>query len=172
MVETDTMSGSVSMRVAITQSILESTLTTKGRDFVLDKVKPLTDGTGNNQITVILAGEIAAATGGSTVSLANASDPFGAGGSSVATGTVEELKLRFMALYNSDATNFCTLKKGTNGVVGFLGGTTDGVIIGSEAPFLWYSKAGSTAVNDGVDDELLFTADTAATTILAVFGFG
>ena len=64
------------------------------------------------------------------------------------------------------------MKKGTNGDTNVFSGSTDSVRIDAGGIFLWYSPAGSNAMSDGVDDELLFTADTASVSVKITYIFG
>jgi hypothetical protein len=84
----------------------------------------------------------------------------------------EGLKLRCILIENKDSTNFVSVKRGTNGETSILSGATDSIKIVAGGFFLWYSPAGDSAMNDGSDDELLFTADTAGVSCKLTYIFG
>lgn len=123
------------------------------------------DGSGSGQASVWFASQFAATTGGITVSLADSSDPLGGAGDEAPTADPEGLKLRALLIENTDTSNYVTVGQGTNGESSILSGSTDTIRIDPGGCFLWMSPAGNNAMNDGSDDELSITADTASCTV-------
>lgn len=134
--------------------------------------KSIADGSGSAQATGVFSSSFVATTGGVTVSLADDADPLGGAGSDAPTTDPEGLKLKAVLIENQDATNFVNVKRGTNGETSMLTGSTDSLKITAGGFNLWYSPAGVSAMNDGTDDELLFTADTASVTVKLTYIYG
>ena len=145
----------------------------RGRDTVSHKKRqPLTDGSSTDQASGQFAATFTATTGGITISLADSADPLGAAGDDVPSSDPEGLKLRGIMFENQDSTNFISIKQGSNGETSILTGATDSIKVSAGGFFLWTSPAGISAMNDGVDDELLVTADTASVTTKLTYIYG
>lgn len=160
---TDSLSGTmkVALECTLTRTISELL---SGKDNLEHTVtKSITDGTGANQASCWLTGSVTATTGGVTLSLGDSADPFGAAGDDIPTADPEGLKLRTLVIENTDSANFVTVGLGTNGLAGWLAGTTPTVRIdaGGFAAHSWPS-GNSSALNDGVNDEIKITANTAS----------
>lgn len=122
----------------------------------------LTDGSGANQASCWLSSTVTATTAGITVSLADSADPLGAAGDDVPTADPEGMDVRLLIVENQDDTNFVTLAPGATYGVTFLGSTK----IPAGGIFVLYSPIdGLGAVNDGVNDEITLTADTASCSV-------
>lgn len=134
--------------------------------------KKIVDGTSSGQATGFFSSTFTATTGGITVSLADSADPLAAAGDDTPTSDPEGLKLRAILVENKDATNYVSVKRGTNGETSILSGSTDSIRVDPGGMFLWTSPAGISAMNDGSDDELLFTADTASVSIKITYVYG
>lgn len=167
----DTLSGDVEVRIApkitTTEGIVDGS-----RSIAHKILKRFTDGAGSLQATGFFGSTFTATTGGITVSLADSADPLGAAGDDAPTSDPEGLKLRLLCVENLDATNYVSVKKGTNGEASVLSGSTDSVRVDPGGFILWLSPAGNNAMNDGVDDELLVTADTASCSVKISYMFG
>src|SRR3990167_10954476 len=97
-------------------------------DAVHSLTKSITDGSGSAAATGIFSSSFTATTGGVTISLADSDDPLGGAGSDTPTDTDPEgTKLKAILIENKDATNFVTVKKGTNGEASILTGSTDSI---------------------------------------------
>ena len=161
----------------ITAELNPSTTTTEG-NISGNRLAPhsvkrrLVDGSSSGQATGFFSSTFAATTGGITVSLADSADPLGAAGDDAPTSDPEGLKLRAILVENQDTTNFVLVKRGANGETSILSGATDAIKLVAGAIFMWTSPAGDSAMNDGSDDELLFTADTASVNIKLSYIFG
>lgn len=167
----DTFTGSVN--VAVSSRITSSEGSVEGvRNTTHSIVKTLTQGTGTNQGDGVFSSTFTAATGGTTVSLADSADPLGAVGDDTPTSDPEGLKLRCVLIENLDGTNFVSFKKGTNGDTAILSGATDSIKITAGGMLLWYSPAGVNAMNDGTDDEYVLTADTAGVSVKLTYIYG
>lgn len=165
------------LTATITAGINASLSTTEGgisgsRNAVHELSKKLVDGTSSGQATGFFSDSFTATTGGITLSMADSADPLGAAGDDAPTEDPEGLKLRAMLIENQDATNFVSVKAGANADTNIFSGSTDSVKITAGGMFLWTSPAGVSAMNDGVDDELLITADTASCTVKITYIFG
>ena len=130
----------------------------------------LTDGAGTDQATGFFSSTFTATTGGITISLADSADPLGAAGDDAPTSDPKGLLLRALMIENQDSTNFITIQQGTNALnnwnTGILNLSAGGV-------YLHTFPAGKTnPMNDGVDDEILITADTANVTTKITYIFG
>jgi len=124
----------------------------------------LTDGSSANQASCWLSATFTATTGGITISLADSDDPLGAAGDDVPTADPEGLDVRLLVVENQDTTNYVSLSKGTNGVDWF--GTTPSIKIPAGGIFVLYSPIdGLGAINDGSDDEIKVTANTASCSV-------
>ena len=137
--------------------------------------KGMTDGTGNNQGTGAFSAEFEATTGGVTISLADSVDPLGGQGDDTPTDTDPEgTKLKAVLIENKEDAggNFVKVKRGTNGETSILDGSTDSIRINAGGFFLWYAPDGVSAMNDGTDDELLFTSSTANVTVKLTYIYG
>lgn len=135
--------------------------------------KRLTDGSGSGAATGFFSSTFTATTGGITVSLADSADPLGAAGDDTPTMDPEGLKLRALMIENQDTTNFVAVKSTTTtGETSMLTGTTDSIKITAGGVLLWTSPAGVSAMNDGADDEITITADTASCSVKITYIFG
>lgn len=136
-------------------------------------VQALTDGSGSNAAVGFFSTSFTATTGGVTLSMANA-DPLGAAGDDFPTGTVVEgTKLKLIMFENTGDTNAATVEAGANADTNVLTGSTDEINLSINGGFfLWYSPAGISALNDGVDDEFLIKSAASTTTIKVTFIYG
>lgn len=141
------------------------------KNLTFDLVKSYADGTGSAQATGFFDATFTATTGGITLSLASA-DPLGAAGDDTWTSTAEGAKLRVLVIENQDASNYVSLKKGTNGDTNIFSGATDSIRIDAGGIFLWVSPAGSNAMSDGADDELIVTSNSASVVCRIAYVFG
>lgn len=133
------------------------------------------NGAGAGQATGAFVSEFTVTTGGITVSLADSVDPLGAAGDDVPSSDPEGLKLRAILVENRDPAatgNFITIALGTNGLTSWLAGTTPTLRVPAGGAQLATFPNGLDAMNDGTDDELLFTADTASVVIRLTYLFG
>lgn len=135
--------------------------------------KRLVDGSSSGQGTGFFSSTFTATVGGITISLADSADPLAAAGDDTPTSDPEGLKLRALLVENLDATNFITVKSTTStGETSMLTGTTDSIKITAGGFNLWFSPAGVSAMNDGVDDELDIQADTGSCSVKISYIFG
>lgn len=167
----DTLSGTVTADVNMKIVTTEGNLGGSNK-AVHSIVKRLTDGSGSNAATGFFSTTFTATTGGITVSLADSADPLGAAGDDTPTMDPEGLKLRALLIENTDDTNYVAVKKGTNGEASVFTGATDSVKITAGGFFFWYSPAGVSAMNDGTDDEISVTANTASCDVKITYIFG
>jgi len=131
----------------------------------------LTDGTGSNQAIGWFSSTFTATTSGVTISLADSSDPLGAAGDDAPTCDPEGTDLRLLMIENLDDTNYITIEKGTNGV-SFLG-TTPGIKVPPGGVFfLMAGEDGLGPLNDGSNDEIKITANTADCSVAIDYVFG
>lgn len=145
----------------------------EGNRFVAHQVKKrVTDGTSTDQATGYFGSTFTAVTGGTTISMADSADPLGAAGDDTPTSDPEGLKLRAIMIQNLDSTNFIRVKGGTNADINILTGSTDSINITAGGLFLWTSPAGVNSMSDGVDDEILVTADTASVSTKITYIYG
>src|SRR3990167_2453846 len=107
-------------------------------DAVHSLTKSITDGSGSAAATGIFSSSFTATTGGVTISLADSDDPLGGAGSDTPTTDPEGLKLKAILIENQDATNFVSVKKGTNGEASILSGSTDSIKIDPGGCVLWF----------------------------------
>lgn len=131
-----------------------------------------TDGTGSGQASGFFSSKFTATTGGITISLADSADPLGAAGDDVPTSDPEGLKLRAILIKNNDSTNFVTLSLGTNALTSWLAGTAPTVRIPAGGFLAATMPAGLDAMNDGSDDEIKLTADTASCIVEIAYIYG
>lgn len=134
--------------------------------------KNLVDGSSSGQATGFFSEVFTATTGGITISLADSVDPLGTAGDDTPTMDPEGLKLRAILIENQDTTNYVRVKSGTNGDINVLTGGTDSINITAGGMFLWHSPAGVNAMSDGVDDEIVVTANTASCSVKITYIFG
>lgn len=167
----DTLTGTIKAEINTQISTSEGTL--EGKNSLVHSVsKRLTDGSGSNQATGFFSSTFTATTGGITVSLADSADPLGAAGDDTPTMDPEGTELRAVLIENLDSTNYITVKRGTNGEASILTGGTDSIKLVAGGLFLWTCPAGDNTMNDGSDDELLITADTASCSVKISYVFG
>ena len=158
----------IQARVSTTEGSQEGII-----DIVHTISKSITDGAGSGLATGGFSSTFTATTGGVTISLADSEDPLGGAGSDTPTDTDPEgTKLKAILIENKDATNFVTVKRGTNGEASILNGSTDGIKIDAGGFMLWHSPAGNNAMNDGVDDEFSFVANSASVSIKLTYLYG
>ena len=136
------------------------------------KTQSFTDGSGSNNASCWLTGSFTATTDGITVSLADSADPFGAAGDDIPTADPEGLDLRAIVIQNTDTSNYVQVGLGTNGVTQWLGGTTPTIKIGPGGIFAQTFPTDIGALNDGADDEIKITANTASCTVKVSVLFG
>ena len=72
---------------------------------------------------------------------------------------------------NTDSTNYVTVAKGTNGMTNWISGTNT-VRIPAGGVLLATFPAGIDAINDGTDDEITITANTASCVVVVSWVFG
>lgn len=132
----------------------------------------LTDGAGSGAATGFFSSTFTATTGGITISMADSADPLGAAGDDAPTMDPEGLKLKALLIENKDSTNFVRFTPGTNADTNVMTGNTDSINITAGGFILWYSPAGVSAMNDGSDDEIKITADTASCSVKITYLFG
>lgn len=168
---TDTFTGDINL--LINPRIVTAEGSIKGNRSIAHKIiKRLTDGSGSLQATGFFGSTFTATTGGVTISLADSADPLGAAGDDSPTTDPEGLKLRLLLIENLDSTNFISVKRGTNGETSMLSGGTDSIKIVAGGFNLWFSPAGDSAMNDGVDDEILVTSNSASVSVKLTYIFG
>lgn len=130
------------------------------------------NGSGDGQASGAFASEFTVTTGGITVSLADSVDPLGAAGDDVPSSDPEALKLRAILVENRDSTNFITIAPGSNGLTLWIAGTNPTLRVPPGGLQLATFPNGLDPMNDGSDDELLFTADTASVVIRLTYIYG
>jgi len=171
MAYTDTFGGTLEVRflpkITTTDGLIEGK---KSASHKFDIT--YSDGTGSGAAQGLFSGTFTATTGGITVSLADSADPLGTAGDDVPTSDPEGLKLRAIMIENLDDTNYIKVQSGTNGDTNLLSGGTDYIPVTAGGLILWVSPAGVNAMNDGTDDELLITADTASCSVKLTYIFG
>ena len=106
------------------------------------------------------------------MSLADSADPLAAAGDDAPTMDPEGLKLRAILIENQDTTNFVDVEQGTNGVTGWIVASGDKVRVPAGGVLMATFPAGLDAMNDGSDDEILFSADTASVNVKLTYVFG
>jgi len=136
--------------------------------------KTVANGSGADQASGAFVSELTVTTGGITVSLADSVDPLGAAGDDVPSSDPEGLKLRAILVENRDpaAGNFITVAPGTNGLTSWIAGTTPTVRVPGGGVILATFPNGLDAMNDGTDDEILLTADTASVVTRLTYLYG
>jgi len=160
---TDVLSGKVRLEITADLDRTNTTGSHVGTDKMSHVItENIADGTTADKATVWFSSQFTATTGGITISLADSADPLGAAGDEVPTADPEGLKMKLIVVENIDATNYVNLTVGTNGVSNWLTGTTPVLRIPSTGWVAHYLPAGIDALNDGVDDEIKITADTAS----------
>ena len=136
----------------------------------------IANGSGGGQASGAFASELTVTTGGITVSLANSTDPLGAAGDDVPSNDPEGLRLRAILVENRDPTdgtgNFITIAPGSNGLTSWLAGTTPTLRVPAGGVQLATFPRGLDTMNDGSDDELLLTADTASVVCRLTYLYG
>lgn len=167
----DTLYGEVQGIINVNIKTSEGNLAGKNQ-LSHDAKAGLTDGSNSNQATGFCGTTLTATTGGITISLADSADPFGAAGDDTPTEDPEGKKLRAILIQNLDSTNFVTLGLGTNALTSWLGGTTPTVKIPALGFIMATMPAGLDAMNDGTDDEITLTADTASVSVKISYIFG
>ena len=167
----DTLNGTIVAKIV--SKLSRAGGNTTGKDTLShNKDQVLTDGSSTNQASGQFGTTFTATTGGITISLADSADPLGAAGDDVPSSDPEGLKLRALMIENKDAINFIEVKQGANGEVSMLTGSTDSIKISAGGVLLWTTPAGINAMNDGVDDELLITADSASVSTKITYIYG
>jgi len=169
---TDTLNAT--MKVELTGTLdRTNTAGYTGKDVLSHtKTQTFTNGSGANQASIWLNSSFTATTGGITISLADSADPLGAAGDDAPTADPEGLKIRAIVIENQDATNYVELAEGTNAITSWLGGTTPTVRIPAGGVLAQTFPSGLDALNDGADDEIKITADTASCTVKISVLFG
>lgn len=168
---TDTLAGSILGRINVALTRASGNYT--GKDVLShEKDQSLADGSSTNQATGWFGDTFTATTGGITISLADSTDPLGSAGDSVPTEDPEGLKLRALMIENKDGTNFVDVGLGSNALTSWLTGTTPEVRIPAGGFLLVTFPAGLDAMNDGSDDEIKVTADTASVSVNISYLFG
>ena len=173
MTKTDTLSGIVNVSAKIDLANAISGILSGTDTYEHSVSKSITDGTGSNQSTGVCGGSVTATTGGVTLSLADSADPFGTGGNDVPSEDPEGKKLHLLVIENQDSTNYVTVGLGANPLAGFLAGTTPTARIDAGGFLVAYWPAGnSSAMHDGVDDEITVTANSASVILKIFYMFG
>jgi len=170
---TDSLSATIiaSVDLAVNRSQSLGSFSGKDKAKVIHK-NVFSDGSGTDQATGFFSSQFTATTGGITISLADSADPLGAAGDDVPTSDPEGLKLRAILITNEDSTNYVTLVPGTNAITSWFGAGTHTLRIPAGGVLLATFPAGLDALNDGVDDEIKITADTASVTVNIAYMFG
>jgi len=167
----DTLTGTVEGKLRV--GLARTTTNFNGEDIIsFRKVLNLTDGASANQAVGGFSASFTATTGGITISLADSADPLGAAGDDIPTSDPEGLKLRAIMITNEDSTNYVDVAKGTNALTSWLGGTTPTVRIPAGGMLLATFPSGLDAMNDGTDDEIKVTANSASCTVKIAYIFG
>jgi len=170
MAETTVLSGEVESKIDVGLDTTEGGL--QGRNNLPHKVvQAFSNGSGANQATGFFSSTFTATTGGITISLADI-DPLGAAGDDTPTSDPEGLKLRAILIQNNDSTNFIDVGLGTNALTSWLTGTTPEIRIPAGGSLLSTFPSGLDAMNDGADDEIKVTADTASVSVKISYIFG
>jgi len=167
----DTLTGNIEVRINPRIATLEGGI--EGKRSVIHKIiQALSDGSGANAAVGFFSTTATATTGGITLSMANV-DPLGAAGDDFPTGTVEGTKLKLIMFENTGTTNAATVEAGAAPDTNVLTGSTDEINLSAGGGFfLWYSPAGISALNDGVDDEFLIKSAASTTTVKITFIYG
>ncbi len=158
---TDTLKGTVTAEIDVDVTRVISGVLAGKDNYKLSKIVTLSDGSASGQATIALTGTVAATTGGITLSLADSVDPLSTGGDDVPSADPEGATIRAILIVNKDTANYVTLGLGTNAITAWIAGTTPTVRILAGAAFLQTFPAGGIVINDGVDDEIKLTGDTA-----------
>lgn len=141
-------------------------------DHLINQV--VANGSGASQATGAFTSQLTVTTGGITISLADSVDPLGGAGDDIPSSDPEGLKLRAIMIENLDPAtgNFITIAPGTNGITNWITGTNPFVRIPGGGFFAASMPNGIDALNDGVDDEILLTANTASVIVNFTYLFG
>ena len=167
---TDELTGRIKLKINSNLVKAQDTGGVTGEDYLaISEILSISDGSSSDEATGWFSSEFAATTGGITVSLADSADPLGGAGDNYPTSDPEGTKLKAIYIKNEDSTNYITLGLGSNPIANWLGTT---IRIPAGSIFFQYLPAGIDALNDGVDDELLFTADTASCDVTLMYMFG
>ena len=170
---TDSLNGSVYTKLDFALTRAQTLGGMAGKDnIIVSANQDFADGTAADQASCWLTSSFSATTGGVTISLADSADPLGAAGDDVPSADPEGLKLRAIFVANDSTTNYVELGVGTNAVTSWIEGTTPTVRIPAGGFFVQTFPSGLDALNDGVDDEIKITADTASCTcrITVIYG--
>lgn len=170
----DTLTALVRAEIRTSLSRSQSLGDFSGRDKYDHLVaQTIANGSGGGQASGAFASEFTATTGGITVSLADSADPLGGAGDDVPSSDPEGLKLRAILIENRDPIdgtgNYITLGLGGSGLTSWISGT---VRIPAGGALLATMPEGLDAMNDGVDDEILFTANTASVVCRLTYLYG
>ena len=174
MAKTDTLSGDISIRTDLKLTTAIGSLMTSFPRATLGKIFSFTDGTGTSQAEGWLTGVNTVTTDGITWSLADSVDPFGAGGDDVPENGYdpEGKKIKAILILNNDSTNYVTLGLGAHPPTDILAGTTPTHRIAAGSFYLYVNPKGTAAIEDGVNDELSLTANTATCSCEALVVYG
>ena len=171
MAMTETLSGTINAGLRISLAREQSQIS--GKDTLAHNItRAISDGAGSNAATGYFGSVFTATTSGITVSLADSADPLGAAGDDVPSSDPEGLKLRAIMIENLDDTNFIDVGLGTNALTNWLTGTTPEIRIPALGFILSTMPAGLDAMNDGADDEIKITADTASCSVRISYIYG
>lgn len=166
------VSGMTDVLSAVVQGKIRAALArageVSGEDIYLHNVeKPMTDGSGTSQVTGAWDHRGTIPTAGVTISLAAYDPAAGTGnptdGANTPSEDPEGKKLKAILVENEDSTNTMTFGIGgsTYALDGILiSGSNKSIQVDPGGLFLWYSPLGTSAMNDGVDDEVTLAADT------------
>lgn len=167
----DTLSGTINAGLRISLAREQSQIT--GKDTLSHNItRSISDGTGSGAASGYFGSVFTATTGGITISLADSVDPLGAAGDDVPSSDPEGLKIRAIMIENLDTTNFVDVGLGTNGLTSWLTGTTPEIRIPATGFILSTMPAGLDAMNDGVDDEIKVTANSASCSVRISYIYG
>lgn len=135
----------------------------------------LTNGSGARQALGAFTSQLTVTIGGVTISLADFADPLGAAGDDQPSSDPEGTRLRAIQFENLDdpvTGNFFRIAPGANGLTSWLEGTSPTLRVPAGGVQLASFPNGLDIMNDGVDDELLLTADTADVLARLTYLFG
>ncbi len=154
---TDTLKGTVTAEIDVDVTRIISGVLSGKDNYKRSKIVTLSDGTASEQANIALTGTVAATTGGITLSLADSVGPLSTGGDDVPSADPEGATIRAILIINKDTANYVTLAPGSNPVADITGNN----IIPAGGAYLKIMPAGYNVINDGVDDEIKLTANTA-----------
>ena len=167
---TDELSGSIRLKINGSLTKTQDTGGVTGEDYLaISESLSLADGSSSDEATGWFSSQFTATTGGVTVSLADSADPLGGSGDNYPTEDPEGTKIKAIYIKNEDDTNYVTLGLGSNPISNWLGTT---IRIPAGSVLFQYLPDGIDAINDGVDDELTFTANTDDCTVSLMYMFG